>query len=214
MNFRLLISINCLFLFIVLISAGCGGNKTSIAEKPGTPDTLKQIKLSAHDDSVEKDFQSRIQRIAVGDLNGDGVVDTAIVIPPRYNDPADIQQGCKDSCYCRIRFTNGMPDIASVIGTGETIWPVGDLDGNGFVELGMIPDWPTSVWQRMAVYGFKDKQWKCYAEVSINLNCMYNDSNYFTHRIASIDKTHFRMIQDSLGDNDSLYQIPKIFILK
>jgi hypothetical protein len=205
------------FIFVSVMLMECGQStplkKTTEVKK----DTmlLKKVRIQIGTDSIENDFRKRIVRQPLGDINGDGIEDTATIYPPRFNHPSDPEQGClHDSCYCRIRFSCNLPDIYPVIGIGETLEPVGDLNGDGFIELAFVPDWMTSVWHSLSVYGIKDGKWKLRGQGDINIEMMDADPDFFRHRVVRIDDSHFKIISDSFSiQTESIVQTPQVFTI-
>jgi hypothetical protein len=204
--------------FILLIAGllleSCGSEKTSKADNDKLNSANKPMAGLSHKDSVELDFKSRIERIPLGDLNGDGIADTAIVSPPRFISPGNPIDGCQDdSCLCRIHFTCNLPDLTGVFGIGEVIANVGDLDNNGYCEISLVPEWFSSVWQALYVYGFRNGKWQLFGTGTCNLNSLDSDPDFFKNRVKKMDSMHLKIISDSLTE-DSLLPCAKIYTIK
>jgi hypothetical protein len=208
---------NTLILVVVvstcLLTSSCGNDKK--AGSAAGISSLGNAPVKPLPDSVEVDYRNRIQQVGVGDLNGDGKPDTLFVLPPRYTSPSDPLKGClHDSCYCRIRFSCNLPDLYPVIGTGEMVGNVGDLNGDGYSELAFIPEWPTSVWQSLSVYGYVKGKWMMFGQGSINLQSMDTEDSFFTKRVKRLDAQHFEIISDSLNaSTDTLVQTHHTFVI-
>ncbi len=201
--------------FISVLFVACGSGKVQEKTAAVKKDSVLLVKtpIVIGTDSVEEDFRKRIVKVPLGDINGDGTPDTATIYPPRFIRPSDQMVGClHDSCYCRIRFSCNLPDIYPVIGIGETMGPVGDLNHDGFVELAFVPEWMTSVWHLLSVYGIKNGKWILMGTGDINLNKLWEDPDFLIHRVVRVDDRHFKIISDSLSsESDSLLQTSKTF---
>jgi hypothetical protein len=206
------------FVLVSIVFLNCGSGKTPEKTEEVQKDStlVKKVPILIGTDSVEKDFHKRIVVQPLGDINGDGIEDTATIYPPRYISPSNPELGClHDSCYCRIRFSCNLPDIYPVIGIGETLATVGDLNHDGFVELAFVPDWMTSVWHVLSVYGIKDGKWKLFGQGDINIEMMDADPDFFRHRVVRIDDRHFKILSDSLSPaTDSMLLTHKTFTIK
>jgi hypothetical protein len=213
------ISTNCFPIriagFFALFFMACGQGKTPVKEVKKDTSVVEKVRIVIGTDSVEEDFRKRIVKVPLGDINGDGKPDTATVYPPRFISPSDPMQGClHDSSYCRIRFSCNLPDLYPVIGIGEVMASVGDLNHDGFCEIAFVPEWLTSVWQSLSVYSIKDGKWKLMGQGSINLEKLEGDPDFFRHRVVRVDDKHFKIISDSLSaDTDSILQNAKVFTL-
>jgi hypothetical protein len=202
-------------LWLALFVVGCNSDTTTGKALDKTKDSLK-IKTQGKTDSIQRDYISRIRVVVLGDINGDGKADTAYIYPPKYISPSDPMKGClHDSCYCRIHFSCNLPDLYPVIGTGEIMARIADLDNNGFSELAFIPEWPTSVWQALSVYGYRNGKWNLFGQGGINLENLDKDDHFFDHRVKRINDKHFQIISDSLGSESGvLLQTTKTFLIK
>jgi hypothetical protein len=92
--------------------------------------------------------------------------------------------------------------------------PVGDLNHDGYTELAFVPEWLTSVWHVLSVYGMKDGKWKRMGQGDINLEMLEEDRDFFKHRVIRVDDAHFRIISDSLSaESDSILQKSTLFTI-
>jgi hypothetical protein len=93
-----------------------------------------------------------------GDFNGDGVKETVWLVPPKIKG----EEGeCIGDCISYLRFSN--PSLAEIAVTdciGGLPDNLGDLDGDGSDEIGLLPYWFTSCWSEYYVWTFIHGSWK------------------------------------------------------
>ncbi|MFI5148488.1 MAG: hypothetical protein ACHQRM_02070 [Bacteroidia bacterium] len=191
---------------LVLVSACSCGAGSSGSGKSGMDtlrkDTVSVTKPESHREIASADSsgtwtKASVDTILIGDLNKDGIGDTAFLIPPRIKD-----MDCKGDCICRIRFSCHLPDLDSLTGIGGTIANAGDLDNNGICEIAFVPDWFTSAWHTLSVYGFRNNKWQRFGSVDVYTNYLYDEKDYhdyFKKRVKKIKDRRFQLIGDSLN---------------
>ena len=111
------------------------------------------------------------------DFNGDGKKETFALVAPQTNEET---WSCNGSCECHIRFSDKtIPDLVveNCIGGEPDI--LGDLDGNGTIEIGIYPYWWTSCWSGYHVYTLADDKWVDFIEPITIYPC---DDNYESHK--------------------------------
>ena len=90
------------------------------------------------------------------DFNGDGKKETCVLEKPKTNSDYD----CYGGCNCRIRFSDkNIPPIIVENCIGGTPDIIGDLDGNGTIEIGLIPEWWSSCWSVYYVFTLEGDKW-------------------------------------------------------
>ena len=152
----------------LLIFGGCETSKTT--EKDGllTDETKTEIEVNTTVGYVIAESQEMGERVEVPglyDFNGDGKPESCYLVEPITYDDEERLMECEGDCHCLIEFSDasispievencigGMPDI------------LGDLDGNGTVEIGIWPAWWTSCWHAYYVFTFMNGKWTYFIE--------------------------------------------------
>lgn len=100
--------------------------------------------------SPKKDFAS-------GDFNGDGRKERMWLIKPQLTDN---DNNCVGKCDSYIKFSDpAIPMIKVADCVGGNPLNLGDLDGNGTDEIGILPGWFQGCWRSYLVYTYKSKKW-------------------------------------------------------
>lgn len=110
-----------------------------------------------------------------GDFNGDGVVETVWLVPPKLSDD---ESECIGECTAYLRFSN--PSLAEITLSdciGGVPDNLGDLDGNGTDEIGLLPQLYTSCWRDYYVWTWKYGNWR-YLVDPITTHCNLWDEGY------------------------------------
>ena len=148
-------------------------------------------------------------RFLVGDLDGDSRADTAWLQRLTLRGNADILGN-----MTRIHFSASVPDLVDSMSIGGVIANVEDLDGNGTDEVIFQPDWYTSCWIGITVYGLVENKWKVFGG-GVRYRC--NDSSHIAvagdiqSRVRPVTRGVFDMISDSLGDD--FISVPRRFTI-
>ncbi|MBL7726554.1 MAG: hypothetical protein JNM68_02665 [Dinghuibacter sp.] len=93
-----------------------------------------------------------------GDFNGDGKKDRVWLVRPIVKDG---EMDCEGDCNARLLLS--VPGSAPYIiknCIGNDPMNLGDLDGNGTDEIGMLHDWFTSCWKAYYVLTFRNNKWQ------------------------------------------------------
>ena len=124
-----------------------------------------------------------------GDFNGDGVKETVWLVPPKIKEEEGV---CIGECISYLRFSNAsLAEIAVTDCIGGVPDNLGDLNGDGSDEIGLLPYWFTSCWREYYVWTFIHGSWK-YMVDPIVTHCnlwdegtkpIVRDSNKFGHVI-------------------------------
>lgn len=151
---------------------------------------------------------ARIDTVRVGDLDGDRMPDTAWVDWPDN----DTDKGVWE--ITRIRFSADVPVLVDSSSIGGALAALADLDENGTDELVFLPDWPTSCWAGMRVYGLRGQAWKMLGGGSFyrcNDNAYSPDS--LRRRVIKIRKGEFDLMQDIWTDDGEMTRTAKRFTI-
>ena len=92
-----------------------------------------------------------------GDFDGDGRAEYVWLAAPEVTDEME----CKGECTSYLRFSKAtLPAIAQANCIGGQPGNLGDLNGNGGDEIGLLPEWFTSCWAEYYVYTYRAGKWE------------------------------------------------------
>jgi hypothetical protein len=93
-----------------------------------------------------------------GDFNGDGQTDFVWLVAPKINEE---EMTCIGECVAYLKFSDpALAQIRIVDCIGGVPDNLGDLNGDGTDEIGLLPHWFTSCWRSYSVWSWKDGQWR------------------------------------------------------
>jgi hypothetical protein len=115
------------------------------------------------DDVTDANLAKRTQKAyscesVQGDFNGDGVIESVWLVPPKVNE----EEGeCIGDCVAYMRFSNqSLAEITISDCIGGVPENLGDLNGDGSDELGLLPYWFTSCWREYYVWTWNYGNWR------------------------------------------------------
>jgi hypothetical protein len=202
----------------LILAAACSSTTPQQEKEKHRLDSIKTINDSIRkadsldlSDQFERGDLARIDTIAVGDMNGDGREDTAIIFPHNV-----VNHFKLDSQYVEIKFSCKMPPLFHYSGFHGTLINVGDLDGNHTCELLYWPAWYQSNDGLLYVYGFRHNQWELFASGNIRADIVGESNDevkFLRSRVKKIDNKSFRFIVHSWCDG-SIVDSTKIIRIK
>ena len=181
-----------LFLSIVILSCQSDvPSETETIEGDSQQDSLNGEDSLVQEDNSFSDLPDTVKKwhqwidsLEIGDVNHDGMVDSAIVFSPLINETA-LYECADDSCmtFVQFNFTDELLMHTGAIGFIQ-FWNAGDLNDDGYDELGVIPDWFTSCWSALYVYSHFEDGWKPIGVGSV-YNCIEDDYSWRVKKINS-----------------------------
>lgn len=163
---------NRLFAFLALLGLmllwACESPKTSetnnLRADEKKPETESNAIVENDADKVQE-MGERVEVPGSFDFNGDGKLESCYLVEPKTYDDEERYMECEGDCLCLIEFSDAsIPSITVESCIGGTPDILGDLDGNGTVEIGIWPVWWTSCWHVYYVYTFANGEWKSFVE--------------------------------------------------
>lgn len=203
MNYRGYVRIGLVLLFGGLFAA-CGSHSTKITPNVSTGDSLRisdSLFRAAH--IAEWDI-NRIDSFAVGDVNGDHKMDTAIIQPLTFY----VHQGKIDSQFVHLTFSCNVPSIKHYNGIHGIIANAGDLDGNGTDEILYFPNWYQSNEGTLYVYGYTKNSWKILAKGNLRSDVVFENKtpvSFLQSRVQKLNNHSFKIIQHVWIDGGTTY---------
>ena len=152
------------FLGLVLIGQSCSQSEPGAA-------SLKQA-AAAEDKDPQRPVTKIPDDAITGDFNGDKQQE---FIWLKATNSDEKSMGDTSSCFMFCS-NSTIPPLKVEMCIGGNPVNLGDLNGDGADELGLLPDWWTSCWRSYFVYTLKTNRWK-QAVSPINTHCIQWDQN-------------------------------------
>jgi hypothetical protein len=134
-----------------------------------------------------------IEKFVLGDINNDGLIDTAFVYTPsRINEIPNENDSlpCKGKCYNIVTFTCGFPALKidnSILGKIEAI---DDLNGDGNREIIFQTNWFVGTHANIYIYSLIKNNW-----INIASDYLYEKDSY-KDRIKKINDKKFIFLKE------------------
>lgn len=182
---------------VIILSSSCHSNEST--QSASTDSTLNK-----KDDSTTKVVyqEQKIDTCVLGDINKDGIVDSAFIQTPtlKITDASDF--GCaNDSCFVTIKFSNKLPDLIHSNAIHGLVFATADINEDGISEIVYAPDWFSSCWSGLFIYTVSKNEWKKIGEGSY-YSC--NEDADLTKRIKKVKKNGFTIFNDEMNDDGKM----------
>ncbi|OYU96573.1 MAG: hypothetical protein CFE21_09325 [Bacteroidetes bacterium B1(2017)] len=157
-------------------------------------------------------YLDQIDTCLLGDINADKIIDTAFVLPPKFEDPMDIHNGgcVNDDCTIKVRFSNGLPQFSFGQAISGRVYNIQDIDKDGISEILLCPGWFQGCWGLMRFYSLKNNVWEEFGSARAY---MCDDEN-IAERVRIINKKTIDVSEDILDDTSERVKRTKRIFLK
>ena len=183
---------------ISLMTACCNHPKS----KDNTSDAVQEVFVR---DTIEP---AVTDTILIGDVNKDGILDTAFVYtPPTIRDYYDDDStyapfNClNNECDNRITFSCNLPELVIYNSVWARVECIDDLDGDGIREILVAPNWFWSCVGSLKLYSLKGNEWKEILSVQ-HRRC--TDRPLSSFHVKRKGKNFLEAIDWTSGDEESL----------
>lgn len=156
---------------------------------------------------------NRIDTFDVGDVDGDGKKDKAVILPLTFiflNNKIVNQ-------YVNIAFNCNTSMIKHSDGFQGLIANVGDLDGNKTDEIVYCPNWYQSNSGGIYIYGYRQNKWTLFCSGSIRRDILEEQNDpigYLKSRITKMDNHTFKLAQHVWTDEGKFIDSKTTVIIK
>jgi hypothetical protein len=203
------------FFILILILYSCNENHAQSEASDKEIDLKQQADTTAGKGIMLEIYrwQIDVDTVLLGDMNRDGIGDTAIITSPIYAWERPTSQSfgsCKGgTCISTVRFSFNSAQIEFDRSIGFlTFFAVGDLNDDGIEEVAFIPNWFWSCWSNMSVYSLQNGIWTELVSGSV-YTCYEED---FSNRVKKMGYKKFEFIKavwnEEAGiDTDSTFLI-------
>jgi len=161
--------------------------------------------------TADKNIVPPAPKVISGDFNGDGKRETVRLIAPQLSKDGTT---CIDSsCTAFIRFSDTtIRPIAIKHCIGGVPDNLGDLNGDGKDEIGILPQWFTSCWHDYLVFSYKNNEW-VKPVAPIPTHCNQWEANIKPIEKDSLNKGYV-VIRYSVFEDDSIKNKSRIVSIK
>ena len=179
-------TLKIIFIVILLFSASCNSIKKE-----------QKRKIKIHEGIWES--------FVLGDLDNNGISDTAFVYTPKYYETVDIKNpdysqfdSCiNNKCFNKIKFSSIFNDIYINNSLWGKVESISDLDGDGISEIIFQTNWWIGTHIEIIIYSYNKntKKWvilannRLYAEESYKDKVSKINNNKFKFKIEYMDTT-------------------------
>lgn len=142
------------------------------------------------------------------DFNGDGKKETFALVAPQINEET---WDCEGGCNCRIVFSDPkIPAITITSCIGGEPQILGDLDGNGTTEIGIVPEWWTSCWRSYYIYTFVNGKWTLFVDpITIHCNLFEEHDGPIIEKVAN-KKGYYKVYYSEFDDEEGILTRTKL----
>lgn len=161
--------------------------------------------------AISSTATSAIPKDAIkGDFNGDGKPEYMWVVKPQLNKAED---DCIGKCIVQIVCSNpAIKPISVEQSIGGTLVNLGDLNGDGTDEIGILPDWFNGCWAAYHVYGLRNNNW-LEAIPSFSVHCIqWDETAKFVKKVPG--KKGFVTIRYSAMQKEQIVVKTKVVRIK
>ena len=151
-----------------------------------------------------------MEKIVIGDINNDKIIDTAFVKGPKFINDNDGWGDCKNgNCKIVVSFSCNFPNVTLENAVSGFVENIGDIDNNGICEIIIVPSWFIGCWGQIHFYSMKSEKWKNIGNAKRNI-C--GDESFMNY-IKKIKRNKIQVIEQLWVDGD-VVEKPKIITLK
>jgi hypothetical protein len=151
-----------------------------------------------------------LDKISIGDLNHDKIIDTAFVKGPKYINEKEFWGDCKNgNCAITISFSCHFPSITLKNAVTGFVENIGDIDNDGIAEIIIVPSWFIGCWGQINFYTLKKGKWKAVGSAKRNI-C--GDESFMNY-IKKMKGNKIQVIEQIWVDGD-VVEKPKIIVIK
>ena len=173
--------------------------------------TEAQINSTKNDLTIStKVNEFDIEKLIIGDINNDKIIDTAFVKGPRFINEDDGWGDCKNgNCEITISFSCDYPNISIGNAVSGFVENIGDIDNDGISEIIIVPSWFIGCWGQIHFYTMKSGKWKDVGRAKRNI-CREES---FMNCIKKMKGKKVQVIEEIWVDGD-VVEKPKTILIK